>query len=507
MNYKYFLSILFSTTFIFSEIYDGYTIYTPGGGFGAGNTTSYLKDANWNTINTWTHDCGPASMPYLVKGNEPGLENSLLYYPCQNNNPIMETGGVGGQVKIYNWDGDLLWSMTISGTVIGASSTNGMQHHHDIEPLPNGNFLLIAWERLYSSEWQSLGVNPNNVNNNLNQMWSSAILEIRPIIDENTNFNDYEVVWEWYIKDHLVQDYDSSLPNYGVISEHPELMDANCGSIGSSGGPGGQSNGDWMHFNAIDYNENLDQIILSCRFQDEIYIIDHSTTTEEAASHSGGNSGKGGDFLYRWGNPQNYGRGNNSDHWLGDQHSINWIADESPGEGNLICYVNQYSGMYSAVLEFIPPLLPDGNYHIEDGEPFGPSSYEWLHQSTNSFNFSTSMQGGAFRLPNGNTLITDCDSSTIYEINENGNIQFEYDYPGNNTMIARAQKYNPEYFDFISGIPGDVNLDDNIDVLDVVLTINIILGVDDYNPLSDINQDQIVNVLDVVLIINMILDI
>ena len=52
----------------------------------------------------------------------------------------METGGTGGQVNIYNWDGDLLWNFVVSGIVDGATSNNEMQHHHDIEPLPNGNF-------------------------------------------------------------------------------------------------------------------------------------------------------------------------------------------------------------------------------------------------------------------------------------------------------------------------------------------------------------------------------
>ena len=72
-------------------------------------------------------------------------------------------------------------------------------------------------------------------------------------------------------------------------SSHPELIDVNIGTL-PSGGPLGGS-GDWIHANSIDYCPELDQIVFSSHKLHEIYVIDHSTTINESASHSGGNSG------------------------------------------------------------------------------------------------------------------------------------------------------------------------------------------------------------------------
>ena len=477
---------LFTVISFAQEPYDGYVLYTPGG-MGNGEATSYLKDVDGSIYNSWSHSSGAASMPYLHPGSEPGFENTLLYYPCRSSDPTMEAGGVGGKVIIYNWEGSELWSYQLSN--------NDYQHHHDIDVLPNGNIIMIAWERLYSSDWQVLG--RTSVDNSLNQMWTTVIFEIEP----NFETGNSDTVWEWHIIDHLIQDENSSLENFGDISDNPQLMDVNCGNVGSSGGPGGQANGDWMHVNAIDYNSDLDQITISSRFQSEIFIIDHSTSTEEAASHTGGNSGKGGDFLYRWGNPQNYGRGNSSNNILEDQHSVNWIPSGSPGEGNLILFNNQHNNNSSAALEFIPPLSQDGiNYIIQDNQPYGPESWSWIHQES----FFSDVQSGAFRQPNGNTLITDANDGYVFEVTESGSVVWEYDYPGNNTMIPRAQKYGYDYFNS-SVLLGDINGDEIINVLDIILSVNIVLGLSEFNSSADLNQDGIINILDIVSLVNIIL--
>ncbi|MDP6582914.1 MAG: aryl-sulfate sulfotransferase, partial [Vicinamibacterales bacterium] len=162
------------------------------------------------------------------------------------------------------------------------------------------------------------------------------------------------IVWEWHVWDHLVQDFDAGQANYGVVGDHPELVDINFppGALG----PG--SMGDWQHTNGIAFNPELDQIVLSAHHFGEAWIIDHSTTTEEAASHAGGASGMGGDLLYRWGNPVAYGHGTQADQMLWGQHDVQWIAGGSPGEGHLLVFNNgggRPGGPYSSVDEFETP--------------------------------------------------------------------------------------------------------------------------------------------------------
>ena len=424
-------------------------------------------------------------MPYLIPGDEPGWENTLLIYPYRVNSPTMESGGVGGAVQCLTWEDELVWEYILSNS--------DYQHHHDVEPLPNGNVLLIAWEKKTSTEAYAAG--RQSIDNPLNQMWSSAIFEIQP---DGTGSAD--VVWEWHLWDHLIQDVDPGDDNYGVVADHPELFDINNGTVGATVPT---ANADWIHLNAIDYHEEWDQIVISSRYQSEIFVIDHGTTIEEAASHTGGNYEKGGDFLYRWGNPQNYNRGHGDDQIISDQHSINWIPNDFPGENNFILFNNYHSGPgawgESAVIEFVLPVDEDGNYSIEEEEPYGPDSYSWSYE--NDDDIFSPMQGGAFRLPNGNTLITDCDSARILEVTSEGDIVWDYIESGNNVVIARAQKYSVNYFNVV----GDVNGDGILNILDIVSLVNLVL-LGDFNQAGDMNLDGIINILDIVSLVNVILN-
>ena len=422
------LKYLLFFSFLSGQVYNGNTLFS-----------AYTDDPDdeehySNLINndgiilrSWSHERGAASMPYL-------LQDSTLIYPYRVMSPSMSNGGVGGGLSLYDWDGALLWSYEIADDIY--------QHHHDVHPMPNGNILVLAWERHLSTQgegsvyyggegrgWSEMG--RTSVQNPLNQLWSEAIFEIEPVGTNGAN-----IVWEWHLWDHLVQDADPALPDHGDVSEHPELMDINYGGAGVGGHP----HGDWIHFNAIDHNPELDQIVLSSRNNSEIYIIDHSTTTEEAAGHTGGNSGMGGDLLYRWGNPQVYGQGDSSEQQLSEEHGVNWIPAGYPGGGNLILYNNNYEWEQSAVFELVTPLNQDGTYDISMDGTYGPEGPVWMYTGE----FFSLIQSGAFRLPNGNTLITVASQAYIFEVDADHDIVWDYQFPGGQ-MIARAQKYSLEY--------------------------------------------------------------
>ena len=58
--------------------------------------------------------------------------------------------------------------------------------------------------------------------------------------------------------------------------------------------------------------------------------------------------------------------------------------------------------------------------------------------------------------------------------------------------------------DFGSSVIGDVNQDGDVNILDVVMTVNIVLS-DVYDDLADLNNDGAVDILDVILLVNLIL--
>ena len=387
---------------------EGYTLFAP-----IPSNTTYLIDHEGRLVHTWTSpgEHRPALSAYLLPDGDL-LRTANIAASSPGN---FSGGGTGGKLERISWGGELEWSWEYSSETFIS--------HHDIEPMPNGNILMIAWEERTEAEALQAGRNPEIASDSpggQNNVWPDHIIEVEPVGNDSAN-----IVWRWHAWDHLIQDYDPTKDNYGVVADHPERININY--AGGTGNAAGRA--DWMHCNGIDYNPVLDQIAISCRSMHEIYIIDHSTTTEEAAGSTGGNSGKGGDILYRWGNPQVYHQGLSSDQQLFGQHDVNWIPEGHPHAGSLSLFNNgndRYPS-YSSVEILSPPTDESGNYTIQSNGTYGPSAPDW------SWNLGEVMYSGSISgvdmLPNGNMVVTHGTKGTLLEVDSSGEVVWTYINP------------------------------------------------------------------------------
>ena len=218
--------------------------------------------------------------------------------------------------------------------------------------------------------------------------------------------------------------------------------------------------------------------------------------------HTGGIYGTGGDFLYRWGNPQNYNIGNSDDQILFAPHSANWVNENHPGSGNILIFNNGVGisdNCYSSVIEIEPPLDINNSYFYEIGQSFLPETMVINYSNNNSF--YSSFQSGVLRLHNGNTMITVTEQDYIFEINQDLEVIWEYYYMDNG-HIARLVNYDLEL------ILGDLNFDSFVNITDIMILIEIILNnQNNYINIinNDINQDEMIDIYDIIYIINLIL--
>jgi hypothetical protein len=398
------------------ESFNGFTLYSP-----MVSPKTFLINNSGGTVHTWDSTYKPALSVYLLENG------NLLRTAFPGYSPRFWGGGIGGLVERFDWNGTRLWSFQYS--------SNQYCLHHDIQILPNGNILMIAWEYKSSTDAILKGRNPTTIPQG--ELWPDHLIEVHP-----TNDSGGTIVWEWHLWDHLIQDFDHTKENYGVIQDHPELVDINYG---------GKILADWTHINSVDYNEQYDQILVSVLLFDEIWIIDHSTTAEEAAGHTGGRYGRGGDLLYRWGNPLTYKMGDDSDRKLFNQHDAEWIASGLPGEGNILIFNNgldRPEGDYSSIEEITPPMETNGSYTRQPGSTYGPAESIWRYTAEQPTDFSAINLGSAQRLPNGNTLICDGPQGRFFEVTDEKEVVWEYENQIPDPIdhhVFKIVRYAPNY--------------------------------------------------------------
>ncbi|NNC85593.1 MAG: T9SS type A sorting domain-containing protein [Bacteroidia bacterium] len=447
------------------EAYPGYNLHFPHN-----QGTVYLLNNCGEIVHSWPDTSG------FRPGNGVILRDNGDLVVCKGrggaSNALIHAGGGGEKIEIRDWDNNILWSYTLNDST--------QRFHHDIADLPNGNILAIAWDRRTDTEAIAEGRDTALLRDG--HIWPEKILELQPI-----GTGSATVVWQWNAWDHLVQDYDSTKNNYGVVADHPELINFNYATSGD--------NPDWMHSNSIDYNADYDQILLSVPTFNEIWIIDHSTTTAQAAGSTGGFSGKGGDLMYRFGNPAAYDQGDSTDMVLFYSHDCHW-ADKGISAGqpdyNKIMVFNNRAGADFSTVHSLNPVFDtyDWEYPIDTATGTWSQAFDWSYQRPVPQDMYSTGLSSVQRLPNGNTLIDVGRFGYAFEINANEDIVWEYKNPMlggnpvsqgdtlsiNNNIMFRFNRYDTAYTAFAGR---DLSAKGYIELNPDTGFCNLILSVDD----------------------------
>lgn len=418
------------------DAFNGYTLFAPMNSY-----STWLIDMDGRIVNQWVDSRKLLYGVYL-------LEDGHLLRLCQASDPDSKVG----TIREFDWDNTLLWDF--------AFADPNIIPHHDMEPLPNGNVLVIAWE--IKTRQEALGAGRKVGTLPSGRLLPDAIFEIAP-----TGPTSGDIVWEWHAWDHL------SSVNGGTANGQPvstDITDPGKLNINYYNGAGE----DWLHCNAVDYNPELDQIVVSNHNFNEIFVIDHSTANyEDPQAGKEAAKGPAGDILYRWGNPIAYGAGTVSDKTLFGQHDPNWIEPGFPGYGNILVFNNgslRPNGQYSSIEEIAPPVDAFGNYSYTPGTAYGPENTVWTYIADPPSSFFSSVISGVRILPNGNTLVCEGNTGHFFELTPDEKIVWEYINPlagevrmpqGSNQpngQVFKCFRYAPDYPAFTAGrdmTPGD----------------------------------------------------
>ena len=127
----------------------------------------------------------------------------------------------------------------------------------------------------------------------------------------------------------------------------------------------------------------------------------------------------GGDILYRWGNPDNYGA-------PGTQvipaavHDVRWVKTGRPYAGYLQIFNNEGNNGNSTV-DAINPPLNGYNYDLTAGQQYQPSTYTLRHNCLES----SDGQSASDRMSNGNIFVCPADEY-MYEVDDQDNVVWQY---------------------------------------------------------------------------------
>ncbi len=433
------IPVIYDGKVIINKVNDSaYVLFAPDR-----SDTTYLIDKAGNVFHCWASKYYPGMSVYL-------LPNGNLLRAEDVDSTSNYCGFPGGKISVYNWDDSLIWSYTINSP--------NRQQTHDVYPMPNGNVLAVVWEFIPRKEAERKGRTIFASGDADTGIWSGCLVELA----YNSKTKKVNEVWKWSFWDRVFSAADSAVKS-------PQLLNVNY--IGT---PDGGDIKDWIHMNAVTYNADLDQIMISSRNLNEIYIIEHTKDKCDSKAHSGGQYGKGGDFLYRWGYSPSYRSqtpniglpGGVPSQQLFGQHSPYWIPKGYPYENQIMINNDGYdrpggnANGGPTTINIIEPGAVNGNYPLSPDSTFYPTTYAFNYQATDSL--WNSHRGNAQMLPNGHILV--CSPSpepfnkvtlppTFYEINpmKSGEIVWEYQLPIESVSRGafRCTQYDAKYINTI----------------------------------------------------------
>src|SRR4051812_46415059 len=173
MKLKLFITLT-SLLFIFNanaQRWGDFTFYSI-----AGTSTATLMDTNNNVVHSWTFSTAYKTgySAYMMPGGD-------IWRTISHAGNSFTGGPICGEVQKADWNGNILWDYVYS--------TTDYCTHHDICPMPNGNVLLIAYERKTAAQVTAAGCSTFS-----SEMWPDKIVEVQP-----TGATTGNVVWEWHV--------------------------------------------------------------------------------------------------------------------------------------------------------------------------------------------------------------------------------------------------------------------------------------------------------------------
>jgi hypothetical protein len=406
-----------------------YTLLAPGS-----ETISYLIDMEGYIVHLWDTE-------FLVADRNPGSESDTNQRPglhdrLLNNGNLLRgfrpttfndqgevitrprIGGSSGGVQEFTWDGELVWQYILA-------SETAVQHH-SFYRMPNGNTLILGWEKVECADATALGRNPGTCVEE-NGLWPDYIEEVNQA---------GEIVWEWHVWDHIGdgpgQFNINALTDPVILNDH-----------------------DWTHGNTVEYDQVNDLVMTNFRNWGELFVIDHNTTTEEAA-------GPAGEIMFRWGNPSSYlagdppGFNDDGDQQLFGSHCAVFLGTGDNINfgtlGNILVFDNGWNrpqGNRSRSVEIAP--------NLDDWEA---TEVVWSFQAGDQGSFYTAFQGATQRLPGGNTFVTSTGEGHLFQVTAGEDPEVVWDFvnprrvdgvpqcfhfDGVDSSIHRAHQYSPNH--------------------------------------------------------------